>query len=186
MPKAYRVVVSENQKLYPNMRFIDFAPASVGNDNYSSHEIILKMRQRIYPEVENLTDGLLLYDLGNKEYRFKMELVGNNRLREYQKNIVARFSKDIIEAYENMRASGREETLKVDNYNMAEIFDFYSHSSPDVPVSAKESDLSEKSKYYLDLDERRKDLLRRRQEKYDSMPVRENINLKDILGTKER
>lgn len=167
MAQVYRVVVSENPKRYPDKTFIDFAPANLGNDNYSTHEIMLRLRQKVYPEVELKTDGLLLYDFGDGNIRFKTEVSEERRLADYDPEILARYQDKIIEAFHKMRAAGKDKTIEVNNYNMAEIIDFYSNADYQTPVSAKEADLREKSKYYLDLEERRRDLLQRRHNRYE-------------------
>lgn len=170
MPKAYRVMVSENQDLYPGRTFIDFAPAQVGNDNFSTHEVLLQLRQKIYPELEGLTDGLFLLDYGDGDIRFKTENTDNPSLMEYQKNTLNKFRQQILDSFHQMHSAGKDRTLEVNNYNMAEIIDFYSRAQIETPRSAKETILREKSKYYHDLEQRRKDLLASRHEKYESTP----------------
>lgn len=167
MVQIYRVAVSENQDRYPGKTFVDFAPAKLGDDNYSTHEIMFKLRRKLYPDVELKTDGLLLYDFGDGNVRFKTEVSEERRLEDYDPAILNRYQDKILDAFGKMREAGKDHTLEVNNYNMAEIFDFYSNADYETPVSAKEADLREKSKYYLDLEERRRDLIQRRRNRYE-------------------
>lgn len=162
MARVYRVVVSENQKLYPDQTYIDFAPAAS-----STHEIILKMRQKIYPGLQILTDGLHLYDFGNGNIQFKTETPNDREFVDYPAEILGKYQNQIILAYQRMREANLDQTINVQDYDMAEIFDFYSKAVPEAPISAREADLRNKSKYYQDLEEKRRDLLYRRHKRYE-------------------
>ena len=62
MNDVYRVVCSENPRLYPGKTFIDIYPAGSSRpENCLNHDCILMMRQVINPEVYSLESGILLH-----------------------------------------------------------------------------------------------------------------------------
>lgn len=65
MKDVYRVVCSENQKLYPGQVFVDFMPAGQSRqENCLNHDAILQMRRTINPGVDSVENGLILTDYG--------------------------------------------------------------------------------------------------------------------------
>ena len=61
MKDVYRVVCSENQKLYPGQVFVDFMPAGQSRqENCLNHDAILQMRRTINPGVDSVENGLIL------------------------------------------------------------------------------------------------------------------------------
>jgi hypothetical protein len=159
----YRVLVSENQKLYPNRVFVDIAPAQVGIDFYSTHAVMLQVRRKYNPDVDALTDGLLMYDFGNNEIRFKMEQVTDKRLKAYQEGIMARYREDILATYRQMKASGATSTLRTDTYSLAEIFqDIFAPKKDEedqYPRSAREEAMREEARRLQDCQRRRQNML---------------------------
>ena len=72
MKDVYRVVCSENQKLYPGQVFVDFMPAGQSRqENCLNHDAILQMRRTINPGVDSVENGLILTDYGFALYGFE-------------------------------------------------------------------------------------------------------------------
>lgn len=157
----YRVVCSENQRLYPGKTFIDFMPAGTNRtENSVIHDSILKMRQMINPEVSALTSGLFLYDLGDGRVNLHFERADNYQVRRYQETIKAKYSKMIIERFNEMRSAGKEKTLDISMATLAVAYDFYKALDNDdqTPKSAREMELRQKAEEYRNQERRRKEL----------------------------
>lgn len=80
MKDVYRVVCSENQKLYPGQVFVDFMPAGQSRqENCLNHDAILQMRRTINPGVDSVENGLILtdYGFGRPEWVMKRLTVPN-------------------------------------------------------------------------------------------------------------
>lgn len=157
----YRVVCSENQRLYPGKTFIDFMPAGLNrSENSIIHDSILKMRQMIDPEVHSLTSGLFLYDLGGGRVNLHFERAENFQLRRYQDGIKAKYSDMIIDRFREMRAAGKEKTLEVSLSTLAVVYDFYKACNVDdtAPKSAREMELRRQAEEYRQREQRRKEL----------------------------
>lgn len=154
----YRVVCSENQRLYPGKTFIDFMPAGTNRcENAVIHDSILKMRQMINPEVDSLTTGLLLYDFGDGNISLKYEKAYNYIIRRNQAYIKDKYENMIIERFKDMRAMGKEKTLDVSLSTLAVVYDFYKsdNTNSDSPRSAREAELRRKAEEYRQLQKRR-------------------------------
>lgn len=157
----YRVVCSENQRLYPGKTFVDFMPAGLNRcENSVIHDSILKMRQMINPEVTSLTSGLFLYDLGGGRTELRFERADNYQVRRYQEDIKAKYSNMIVDRFREMRAAGKEKTLDVSLSTLAIVYDFYKAGDvgDDVPKSAREMELRQKAAEYRQREQRRKEL----------------------------
>lgn len=163
MVKLFRVVISENQERYPGLTFIDLAPSRKGSFEDATHEIMLQLRRQTYPDVQNLSDGLYLYDFGNGKLQLGQEEGSNLPLNELRE----KYEKQIFDEYKKMLDQGKTQTLDTSNYSLASVFDFHSKVIDGTPLSAREADLKRKSKYHHDLEDRRKELLERRRSKYE-------------------
>lgn len=160
MSKVYRVVCSENQKLYPNQLFVDFMPAGDSRpENCLNHECILKMRQMINPQVNSLESGILFYDYGDNNYLIKYEKVTNYSMRRYQEYIKQRLDKEILSTYQRMQANNKEKTLEVSLTNMAIIYDFYRLEDNGSHKSAQETALMQRAQEYKRQMQKRRELI---------------------------
>ncbi len=157
----YRVVCSENQRLYPGKTFIDFMPAGTNRcENSVIHDSILKMRQQINPEVRPLTNGLFLYDLGDGRINLHFEKTNNYLVRRDQEQAKAKYSNMIIDRFKEMRANGKEKTLDISLSTLAVVYDFYKAQETDdnCPKSAREMELRQKAEEYRQTQRRRQEL----------------------------
>ncbi len=158
----YRVVCSENQKLYPNETFVDFMPAGMNrSENSVIHDSILKMRRMANPEVESLTNGLLLYDFGAGRIELKFEKAYNHIIRRNQENFRKNYEHLIIRRFKEMRENGKDKTLNINTATLAVVYDFYKKDNDDLvaPQSAKEVELRRKAEEYRQLQKRRQELM---------------------------
>lgn len=158
----YRVVCSENQRLYPGKTFIDFMPAGTNRcENAVIHDSILKMRQMINPEVDSLTTGLLLYDFGDGNISLQYEKAYNYVIRRNQAYIKDKYENMIIDRFKDMRAMGKEKTLDVSLSTLAVVYDFYKSDdkNSDSPRSAREMELRRKAEEYRQSQKRKQDAI---------------------------
>lgn len=140
----YRVVCSENLKLYPDKLFIDIYPAGSSRpENCLNHECILQMRRVVNPDVSSLASGIILTDRGNGDIFLQYEKVTNYRLKQYQEYIRSKVDNKIIETFKKMKALGKNRTLEVSLSSMAVLFDL--QKRPDTPVSAREDALQKEA-----------------------------------------
>lgn len=137
MADKYRVICTENQRLYPGKTFIDIYPAgSLRPENSLTHDCLLQMRRLATPEVDKLESGIILTDFGNGSIHLQYETMPNRRMKEYQNLLRQRLDKQIIDTFKQMRAKGFDRTLEISFTEMAARFDLYA-SEDDTPVSAR-------------------------------------------------
>lgn len=170
MFEKYRVICTENQKLYPDKLFIDIYPAGIGSAaNSLTHECLLQMRRMINPEVEVVETGILLTDLGNGNLQLQYEKMPNRRMQQYQDNLRKQLDKKITDAYKDMRLQNKDRTMEVSLSNMVVLFDL--NAGDDTPVSAREDALIKENARQKYIVEKRKHLLQRKaSNKYASKP----------------
>src|SRR5574344_587164 len=143
MRNVYRVVCSENKKLYPNKLFIDIYPADMYRpENCFTHDCILKMRQLINPNVSNLEPGILLYDDHETEPLIKFEKTYSRSIQIQQEYMHEKLDNKIIETFKKMRALGKDRTLDVSLVTLGVNYDFFAPKNDNTsPISAKEDAL---------------------------------------------
>lgn len=162
MADKYRVICTENQRLYPDKTFIDIYPAgSLRPENSLTHDCLLQMRRLINPEVNKLESGIILTDFGNGNIHLQYEAMPTRRLREYQNSLRQTLDGKIIDTFRKMRAKGFDRTLEISFTEMAARFDLYA-ADDETPVSAREDALIKENARQKRLIEKRKELIRRK------------------------
>lgn len=161
MADKYRVICTENQRLYPGKTFIDIYPAgSLRPENSLTHDCLLQMRRLATPEVDKLESGIILTDFGNGSIHLQYETMPNRRMKEYQNLLRQRLDKQIIDTFKQMRAKGFDRTLEISFTEMAARFDLYA-SEDDTPVSARQDALIKENARQKRLAEKHKEAVRR-------------------------
>ncbi len=141
MKNIYRVVCSENQRLYPGKTFIDIYPAgSMRPENSLTHDCLLQMRRMASPGVDKIESGILLTELDNGEISLQYEKRTNYRLRRYQEHLRQRLDPKIIATFKEMKSQNKDRTLEVSLVHMAIMFDLF-NTEKDKPLSAREDAL---------------------------------------------
>ena len=108
MKDVYRVVCSENQKLYPGQVFVDFMPAGQSRqENCLNHDAILQMRRTINPGVDSVENGLILtdYGFGRPEMGYEAAYGPERRKPGYD---AGKYEPVILERFRQMREAGKE------------------------------------------------------------------------------
>ena len=158
MKDIYRVVCSENQRLYPNQTFVDFMPAGMSRqENCLNHESILQMRRVVNPEVDALEDGLVLIDYGNGNLELGYEKAYNYQIRRNQEYFKQKYEKLIFERFRQMKEAGKEKTIEISMRDMAVQYDFHAMAKIESPQSAREAALVEEAKRLEEQERRRKE-----------------------------
>ena len=121
MKDVYRVVCSENQKLYPGQVFVDFMPAGQSRqENCLNHDAILQMRRTINPGVDSVENGLILtdYGFGRPEMGYEAAYGPERRKPGYD---AGKYEPVILERFRQMREAGKEKTLDVSISELAAL-----------------------------------------------------------------
>lgn len=179
MKDIYRVVCSENQRLYPGQTFIDFMPAGhTRQENCLNHESILQMRRMVNPDVDSIENGLLLTDYGNGRLELQYEKAYNYHIRRHQEYVKEKYEPLIFERFRQMRAAGKEKTLEVSLRDLVVLYDFHQSIDDGSPKSAREMALIEEAR-------KRKEIERRKNEMREQMAKKEkNLTTEQILRWK--
>ncbi len=178
MKDVYRVVCSENQRLYPGKTFIDIYPAgSFRPENCLNHDCILMMRQVINPEVYSLEPGILLYDKEGCEPHVTLEMTCNKRLKLYQDSFRKRYEKKIIETFKKMKSLGRDRTMDVSFLDLAVRYDFFQEEKiNDTPKSAREQEIIQSAKEHKIQEQRRQELIERKRNELENYRQKKNLS----------
>ena len=165
MKDVYRVVCSENQKLYPGQVFVDFMPAGQSRqENCLNHDAILQMRRTINPGVDSVENGLILTDYG-----FGRPEMGYD---------AGKYEPVILERFRQMREAGKEKTLDVSISELAALYGFEQTEDNGSPKSAREAALIEEAR-------RRKEIERKKAEQRDYEAKKQsNLSTEQILKWK--
>lgn len=160
MTDIYRVVCSENTKLYPGEIFIDIYPAGDWRpENSLAHNGILKMRQIIKPEVYNIEPGILLFDNGDENPILKYEKVTSYSRKRYQEYVHQKVDNKIYERFREMKAAGKNRTIEVSFANWAVLYDLNAAKDDNSPKSAREYSLIEENQHQKRLAQKRQELI---------------------------
>lgn len=178
MKEVYRVVCSENQRLYPGKTFIDIYPAgSFRPENCLNHDSILMMRQIINPEVFSLEPGILLYDKEGCEPHLVFEKMFNKRQKFYQDSFRQRYEKKIVETFQKMRSLGRDKTMDVSFLDLAVRYDFFqSDYLADTPKSAREQEIIQSAQKHKIQERKRQELISRKQNELENYRAKKNLS----------
>lgn len=171
MPDKYRVICSENQKLFPGQTFVDIYPAgSMRPENCLTHDGLLQMRRLINPDVQKLESGIILTDFGHGNILLQYEKMPNRRMQQYQDHLRQKLDPLILNTFRKMKNRNKDRTLEVSIANMAVMYDL--HASPENEQhSAREDLLIRQNAYQKRLAEKRRELIERKaKEKYASAP----------------
>lgn len=178
MNDVYRVVCSENPRLYPGKTFIDIYPAGSSRpENCLNHDCILMMRQVINPEVYSLESGILLHDKEGREPYLQYETTFNKRLKLYQDNFRKNYDKKILETFQKMKSLGRDKTMDVSFLDLAVRYDFFkSDYLTDTPKSAREQEIIQSAQEHNIREQKRQELIARKQNELENYRKRKNLS----------
>lgn len=160
MIDTYRVVCSENDRLYPGEIFVDIYPAGNSRpENCLTHNGLLAMRRISNPGVSNIEPGILLFDNGQEQPSLKYEKATSYSRRRYQESVHQKIDKKIYETFQKMKAARKNRTLEVSFASMAVLYDLNAAQDNDSPKSAREYSLIEENKYQKRLAQKRQELI---------------------------
>lgn len=178
MKDVYRVVCSENQKLYPGQVFVDFMPAGQSRqENCLNHDAILQMRRTINPGVDSVENGLILtdYGFGRPEMGYEAAYGPERRKPGYD---AGKYEPVILERFRQMREAGKEKTLDVSISELAALYGFEQTEDNGSPKSAREAALIEEAR-------RQKEIARKKAEQREYEAKKQsNLSTEQILKWK--
>lgn len=163
MIDTYRVVCSENERLYPGEIFVDIYPAGNSRpENCLTHDGLLAMRQISNPGVSNIEPGILLFDNGQENPTLKYEKVTSYSRKRYQEFVHQKIDKKIYQTFRKMKSAGKNRTLEVSFASMAVMYDLNAEKDDKSPKSAREYALIEENQRQKTLAEKRQELIERK------------------------
>lgn len=179
MKEVYRVVCSENQRLYPGQTFVDFMPAGMSRqENCLNHESILKMRRLVNPEVDSLENGLIITDYGNGNLELGYEKAYNYQIRRNQDYFKQKYEKLIFERYRQMKEAGKEKTIEVSMRDLAVLYDFHQSVDNGAPKSAREAALIEEAQRLKEAEQRKKDSIEQQAKREQNLTTQQILKWK--------
>jgi len=137
MYDVFRVIVCENQDKYPGKQFIDIYPA-----DFVTHELLYRMRQRVTPDVHDITGGVYLTDTGEKVV-LKYVKHHNRFLQKQQELLRQKIDPKILELFYKMKRCGVKQTLRS---SLNETYEIFVPRGSGFPRSAKEEELMKTQK----------------------------------------